>query len=94
MNRELILQELSDDELEVVTGGDTVFYITFINISNSTLINSPVGSFNGNVLVNSSFTYNGGSNINVYNGYGTGRSSEYQSSWGGCIFDDNHFRHH
>jgi len=61
-----MLQELSDDQLEMVNGGggntyNITYNITYITIVNSQLINSPVGSFDGNV--NSTVVYSETGNV-------------------------------
>ncbi len=91
MNRELVLQELSDEQLELVTGGDggitiiiNVYYITQnIDINNSVLINSSVGN---SALINSSVGNSAlrGSPVDSFN-----VSRSYASSG---FWEDNH--HH
>ncbi len=62
MNRELMLQELSDEQLELVTGGDTIVniyyvYETNVNITNSILINVNINSFNNRGWSDESSSY-------------------------------------
>jgi hypothetical protein len=63
MYRGPMLQELSDDQLEMVAGGDVNISISSTNIIifNSQFVNSPVDSFNGNVNVIISYTGGNGS---------------------------------
>lgn len=75
MNNEIVSQELSDEQLELVTGGDggpsttiNIYYVTVTNISNSVLVNSPVDSFN---------TYSAPVNTSVDSLNGTGRTRHH-----------------
>ena len=62
MNNEIVSQELSDEQLELVTGGHggpstiiNIYFVTVTNISNSVLVDSPVDSLNtSSALVNTS----------------------------------------
>ena len=86
MTNEVMLYELSDAQLESVTGGDTIINIVYapVYIINSTVTNSAID--NGNSYAQNSF------NMNSFNGTGPYGSSRYWG-FGGCSFEDNHFRH-
>jgi hypothetical protein len=71
MYREPMLQELSDDQLEMVAGGGG--NLTFVDhavrviIINSQFVNSPVDSFNGNSNVVISYTGGNRPLVGAYN---------------------------
>ncbi len=81
MTNEVMLYELSDAQLESVTGGDTIINIVYapVYIINSPVTNSVID--NGNSYAQNSF------NMNSFNGTGPYGSSRY---WGlgGCSFED------